>query len=512
MMTLLRSIGRWFVRTFAFLHKEIVEILRQPRLVLTLIIGPFLILLLFGIGYRNEARPLRTLFVVPPGSEMETQVQEYAQRFGPPLIFAGLLGDSGEALNRLRRGEVDMVVLTPSDAYQKIRNNEQAVFTLYHNELDPFQVSYVEYFGRVYVDEVNRLILEDVAGRGQVEASTLQETVQAMRASTQRSREALERADAAAARADQRDMDRSLSAIEAAVGGTLGLLNSMEQTSGATQDTSTLRELLAELRQETDNLGKVETGRDDYAPEVERLRRMETRLDELNTQLTDFRQISPTVLVRPFRSETSSVAQIQPRLSDYFAPSVIVLLLQHLALTFAALSIVRERQLGAIELFRVSPLSAFEALLGKYVSYMLFGGVLATVLTLLVVYVLRVPMLGDWRAYAALVAGLLFTSLGLGFVISLLSTTDSQAVQYSMIVLLTSVFFTGLFVSLQSFWEPVRAVSWLLPATYGISMLQDIMLRGLMPSVLLSAALAAFGLLLFAIALLLLHRRMARYT
>ena len=81
-----------------------------------------------------------------------------------------------------------------------------------------------------------------------------------------------------------------------------------------------------------------------------------------------------------------------------------------------------------------------------------------------------------------------------------------------MIVLLTSVFFTGLFVSLQSFWEPVRAVSWLLPATYGISMLQDIMLRGLTPSLLLSAALAGFGVLLFVIALLLLHQRMARYT
>jgi len=62
---LLEHIARIFIRTSSFLIMEIVEILRQPRLVLTLVLGPFLILLLFGIGYRNEARPLRTMFVVP---------------------------------------------------------------------------------------------------------------------------------------------------------------------------------------------------------------------------------------------------------------------------------------------------------------------------------------------------------------------------------------------------------------------------------------------------------------
>jgi len=38
-----------------------------------------LILLLFGIGYRSEARPLRTIFVVDGNSEMKQQVEEYAK-------------------------------------------------------------------------------------------------------------------------------------------------------------------------------------------------------------------------------------------------------------------------------------------------------------------------------------------------------------------------------------------------------------------------------------------------
>jgi ABC-2 type transport system permease protein len=508
---ILSAIFRFFVRTFAFLRKEIYEVLRQPRLVLTLVIGPFLILLLVGIGYRNQARPLRTLFVAPPGSEMEAQIQQYAQSFGPSLIFEGMTGDTQEAMNRLRRGEVDLVAVAPTDAVEKIRHNEQATFMLYHNEIDPLQVSYVEYFGQIYVNEVNRVVLQKVAEQGQSEASTVQDAVKAMRDNARQAREALERSDVATAQTQQRQLGRNLSIVELALGSTLGVLSSVEQTSSGKQSmiTNEVRSLLSDLRKDTDALAKIqESG--DHAQDIERLRSIETRLDTLDKNLATFQQISPYFLVRPFASRTQGISTIQPRLTDYFAPAVIVLLLQHLAITFAALSMVRDRQLGTIELFRVSPLGAFETLVGKYISYLLFGGVLAALLTALMYFALGVPMLGNWWNFVMVIAALLFTSLGLGFLISLLSRTDSQAVQYAMIVLLTSVFFSGMFLSLQAFWEPVRLVSWLLPASYATSLLQNIMLRGLLPNLILLGGLALFGLILFIINLLVLRRSMAR--
>jgi len=204
------------------------------------------------------------------------------------------------------------------------------------------------------------------------------------------------------------------------------------------------------------------------------------------------------------------VAIIQPRLTDYFAPGVIVLLLQHLAVTFAALSIVRDHRLGTMELFRVSPASSAEILVGKYLSYLLFGGLLATILSMLVVFGLQVPMLGDWLSYGLVIAALLFACLGIGFVISLAAQTESQAIQYVMIVLLASVFFSGFFLSLRLLWDGVRVVSWGLPATSGIILLQDIMLRGGPPNPVLLGGLAALGVSLFLIAFNLLRRAMAR--
>ena len=119
-------------------------------------------------------------------------------------------------------------------------------------------------------------------------------------------------------------------------------------------------------------------------------------------------------------------------------------------------------------------------------------------------------MLGSWLGYCLSIAALIFTSLGLGFVISLIAKTDSEAVQYSMILLLTSVFFSGAFINLNTLWKPVQVVSWAVPATYGISLLQNIMLRGFLPNPILLPALAAIGLGLFLLAWLLLSRTMAR--
>jgi ABC-2 type transport system permease protein len=187
-----------------------------------------------------------------------------------------------------------------------------------------------------------------------------------------------------------------------------------------------------------------------------------------------------------------------------------VLLLQHLSLTFGALSIVREYQLGAAELFYVAPLSSLETLLGKYLSYLIFGVALTVILSLILIYVLQVPMLGSWYHYSLVMAALIFASIGIGFTLSVLSQTDSQAVQYSMIVLLTSVFFSGFFLSIESLWEPVRAVSWMLPATYAIILLQNIMLRGYLSSVFLLAVLLAIGVFFFFLSLLLMNLKMAR--
>lgn len=437
---------RFLIRISAFIGKELAEILRQTPLILTLVLGPFLILLLFGIGYRSEARPLRTIFVLNDSSDLKQQVEEYAKNMGPQLIYMGITPDQGSAMRALQLGAVDLVVVIPANSLESIQNNQQAVIHVYHNEIDPYQANYVEYFCSVYIDALNHRFLDSTAKQGQVEASSVQGDVHTARVGIQSLQQAMDQGGITAVDNDKRQ-----------------LVNKMEED-----------------------------------------------LTNLDTRLAEFDRMDPVIMTTPFIGEIKGMANISITPAEFFAPAVIILLLQHLAVTFASLAIVREQRSGTMELLRVSPLGSFEALVGKYLSYLILGGILAAIITATVVLGLKVPMQGAWRDYALVILVLLFTSLGLGFLISLFAKTEMQSVQYAMFLLLGSVFFSGFFLDLRYLSEPIRSLSWILPATYGIRLLQDIMLRGISINLIAFVTLLGIGLGLFVVAWILLRRRLQR--
>jgi ABC-2 type transport system permease protein len=430
---------KFLIRISSFISKEFTEILRQPRLILTLVFGPFLIMFLFGLGYPEQNRTLRTTFVVEDPNGAETDLSLFTDSISPAIADQDVETNKDLALARLALNETDLAIVVPSNAMETVQNNQQAVFVIYHNEVDPFQIAYINSIAKIYVDEVNRRLLESVAEQGQANAGTLQASLDNALAKTQTLKQAIPPGDTS----------------------TAAQVNDLEQD-----------------------------------------------LTTLNEQLTTFRSVGSSVLVNPFVAETTPLGNVQFTASEFFAPAVIVLLLQHLSITFASLSIVRERNSGIIELFRVAPISAFETIVGKFLSYLLFEILLASVITVLAVWLLRVPMRGGWYDYALAVVVLLFTSLAVGFLISLISQTDTQAVQYSMLLLLASIFFSGFFLDLRLMWEPMKVLAWSLPATYGIRMLQDVMLRGASAPPLLLQGLALIGLGLFLVNWLMLRRRM----
>jgi ABC-2 type transport system permease protein len=159
----------------------------------------------------------------------------------------------------------------------------------------------------------------------------------------------------------------------------------------------------------------------------------------------------------------------------FYAPSVLALLVQQLAITLASLGLVREREMGAFEMFRVAPLRFSQILLGKSLAYILYATIAGIILTALLTLI-GVP----WPAYISqylLVLVLLATaSVGVGMLISATSRTDSQAIQLSLLVLLLSIFFTGFFLPLAGFRWPAWIIAALLPMTHALGAFQKLML------------------------------------
>ena len=194
-------------------------------------------------------------------------------------------------------------------------------------------------------------------------------------------------------------------------------------------------------------------------------------------------RVPPDVLAAPFSVQPTNTVPAEPTAIGFFTPAVVVLLLQHIAVSLASLSMVRDRLLGAMELYRVAPVRPLEIILGKSLSYGLLLGVVGAALVFLVNQLLGVPILGN-PGWAVVTLGLLlFSSLGLGFFIAGLAETETQAVQLAMLVLLASIFFGGFFLPLDTLWEPIRAISYLLPVTFGSIDLREVMLRGAAPGI-----------------------------
>ena len=387
-------------RILAFVGKELVEVVRRPGALLSLILGPFLIMAIFGVGYSGYRRPLTTVIVLPEGTGLPTDVQSYSEISGAGLEIVEVTMDEASADARLRDGAIDVVLVAPADVETNFREGRQSVIKVRVNAIDPVDQNYAVFLGRGLEREVNRIIVERVVEEGQTYAL-------------------------------------SRGAEEAA-------------------------------------------------------------------------QIPPEVVAAPTKAEVENIAPSKPGVVQFFGTAVLALILQHMAATLVALSVVRERTTGLFELFRVSPITTLELIVGKLLAFGLFSAAIAMGTLLLLVGAFGVPMLGDPALLAGIVGLLVLASLGLGLLIAAVSDSERQAVQLSLLVLLASVFFSGFVLSIDEFIPEVRAAAYALPVTHGVQLMQDLMLRGSTAYEWQIGALAAISAVLFVLTWLLLRRNMTR--
>jgi ABC-2 type transport system permease protein len=498
----LRASQRWatVVQALAFVRKELGEILRQPKLIVLLVVGPFGVLLLFGAGYRDSTLDLRTQFVGPADSVYEQAVSDYADVLGGYIISEGYVTDEDAAVAQLDEGNLDVVVVFPANAIDQILAGQHAEIRIIHRELDPFKRAAINIAARLAVQEVNASVLGTIASGAQETLAPVDELAPRL------VDRAAELTEAAASGQDASAVGQAASEQLAAAGVAVSASQQVLERLGATEQADQAAALLDRIDAAATDATALSQAPSGEVPA--RAEELAATLQTIADELPALSTIDPEVLVRPFESVTESRVAVTIGPTDYFAPSSVVLLLQHLALTFAALSLVRDRALGLFELLRVGPLSSLEILTGKTIAYLLVGAGVGSALIAAAVFGLDVPFEGDVGWAAVTVVLVLLASLALGMVLSLISGSETQAVQYAMLTLLAGMFFSGFLLDIDGLDMPYRAVSYLLPATYGIRMMHDVMLRGVTPDHVDLWGLAALVLGYGLISVLLLRREL----
>jgi len=148
-------------------------------------------------------------------------------------------------------------------------------------------------------------------------------------------------------------------------------------------------------------------------------------------------------------------------------PAVIPLLLLMLPAMLTALTVVREKELGAIINFYVTPVTRSEFLLGKQLPYVLLGLLNFLLMSVLAVTVLDVPMSGSFPALALATLVFLLISTGMGLVASALTRSQIAAMFVVLLgTLIPAAQFAGLTTPVSSLEGIARWIGDMYPATH----------------------------------------------
>lgn len=180
---------------------------------------------------------------------------------------------------------------------------------------------------------------------------------------------------------------------------------------------------------------------------------------------------------RPTLIEVRNYYNPEGRTPVNVIPGLIGVILTMTMMLFTAVSIVRERERGNLELLINTPVTSAELMVGKVIPYILIGLVQLALTIWMGDLLFDVPVRGSY-ADLLLASSLFITAnLALGLFVSTAVKTQFQAMQLTFFVLLPSILLSGFVFPFDGMPAFAQALGEALPITHFIRLTRGIMLR-----------------------------------
>jgi ribosome-dependent ATPase len=167
-------------------------------------------------------------------------------------------------------------------------------------------------------------------------------------------------------------------------------------------------------------------------------------------------------------------------------PSVPALLLLLIPAILMTVSIVREKELGSIINFYVTPTGRLEYLLGKQLPYVVIGLINFLLLTLLALLVFGVPIKGSFLMLALVTVLYVMATTGLGMVTSTFTSSQVAAVFVTAIMtIIPTIQFSGLLQPVSTLEGGAKIIGSIWPATYYMHSSLGAYTKGLSPALMM---------------------------
>ena len=181
-----------------------------------------------------------------------------------------------------------------------------------------------------------------------------------------------------------------------------------------------------------------------------------------------------------------------------FVPGVMALVLMLVSVMMTAISIVREKETGTLEILLVSPFKPVWVILSKAVPYLILSLVNVLSIVLMSVFVLQLPVEGSWLLLFAESTLFIVTCLTLGIFISIKTKSQQVAMLISLMgMLLPTMMFSGFMFPIENMPVPLQIISNVVPAKWFYIIVKSIMIKGVGFAAIWKETLILLGIALF---------------
>ena len=201
-----------------------------------------------------------------------------------------------------------------------------------------------------------------------------------------------------------------------------------------------------------------------------------------------------SAIIRDYQEELSQAQQLPYRIlpqtrmlynpqlkgAHNFVPGVMALVLMLVCVMMTAISIVKEKETGTMEILLVSPFKPILVIVSKAVPYLILSLVNVTTILLLSVFVLDLPVNGSVLLLFAESTLFIITCLTLGIFISIKTSSQQVAMLISLMgMLLPTILFSGFMFPIENMPLPLQLLSNAVPAKWFYIIVKSIMIKGL---------------------------------
>ena len=159
-------------------------------------------------------------------------------------------------------------------------------------------------------------------------------------------------------------------------------------------------------------------------------------------------------------------------------PGLIGIVLIFTGVMMTALAITRERERGTMENLLSMPVNSLEVMIGKISPFVLIGLFQASMVLLIARFLFDIPILGNVGLLFVGILLFIVCNLAIGFLISTIAKSQTQALQMSVFVLLPSIIMTGFMFPFQGMPTWAQNIGQCIPLTYFVRIARAIMLKG----------------------------------